>query len=160
MSGAIAAALREAGLRLPRPMAPPPGAEFPFALVRVSGGYAYVSGHAPVDGERVLCRGTLGDGLSVEEGYEAARLAGLAVLASLEASLGDLDRVAGWVRAVGYVACVPGFEQTFAVVNGFTDLVLELWGERGRHARAAPGVAALPLGVPVVVEALVELERA
>ncbi len=77
------------------------------------------------------------------------------MLASLREELGDLDRVSGWLRVVGYVNCVPGFERT-VVVNGFSDLVLQLWGETGRHARAAPGVAALPFDVPVV-EAVVEL---
>jgi enamine deaminase RidA (YjgF/YER057c/UK114 family) len=79
------------------------------------------------------------------------------MLAALKEALGDLDRIAGWVRAVGYVNCTLGFPHTFLVVNGFSDLILELWGEAGRHARAAPGVAALPLDIPVVVEATVEL---
>jgi enamine deaminase RidA (YjgF/YER057c/UK114 family) len=149
--------LQELGLRLPRPMAPPPGHEFPFALVRLSGPHAYVSGHAPADGTEYLVQGKVGDALTVEQGYEAARLCGLSMLAALEQTLGDLDRVAGWVRAVGYVNCVPGFRETFVVVNGFSDLVVALWGEAGRHARAAPGVAALPFDVPIVVEATVEI---
>ena len=157
MSDAIEAKLEALGLRLPRPMAPPPGSEFPFALVRVSGGHAYVSGHAPADGTEYLVRGKLGEGLTVEEGYAAARLAALSILASLKAELRDLDEVAGWLRAVGYVNCVPGFPDTFRVVNGFSDLIVELWGDAGRHARAAPGVAALPFDVPIVVEATVEL---
>jgi enamine deaminase RidA (YjgF/YER057c/UK114 family) len=95
--------------------------------------------------------------LTVEQGYEAARLCALSTLAAFQEALGDLDRVAGWVRAVGYVNCTPGFPHTFRVVNGFSDLILKLWGEAGRHARAAPGVAGLPLDIPVVVEATVEL---
>ena len=149
--------LQELGLALPRPMAPPPEAEFPFALVRVSGSYAHVSGHGPADGADYLMHGKVGEELTVEEGYEAARLCALCVIASLKETLGDLDRVAGWVRAVGYVNCVPGFTQTFLVVNGFSELIVDLWGEAGRHARAAPGVAALPLDIPVVVEATVEI---
>jgi enamine deaminase RidA (YjgF/YER057c/UK114 family) len=153
---AIERRLDELGLRLPRPMAPPPGHEFPFALVRLSHGQAYVSGHGPADGTDYLIRGKVGDTLTVEQGYEAARLSALSILAALKERLGDLDRVVGWLRVVGYVNCTPGFPHTFHVVNGFSDLILELWGEPGRHARAAPGVAALPFDVPIVVEATVE----
>jgi enamine deaminase RidA (YjgF/YER057c/UK114 family) len=153
----IEARLEELGLALPRPMAPPAGAEFPFTLVRVSGDHAYVSGIGPADGADYLVQGKVGDTLTVDDGYRAARATALCVLAALKEALGDLDRVTGWVRAVGYVNCVPGFTQTFLVVNGFSDLILELWGEPGRHARAAPGVAALPLDIPVVVEATVEI---
>ncbi len=154
---AIEHRLAELGLQLPAPMAPPAGHEFPFALVRVSGGYAHASGHGPADGAEYLMHGKVGDTLTVEQGYEAARLCALSMLAALRETLGDLDRIAGWVRAVGYVNCTPWFPHTFVVANGFSDLILELWGEAGRHARAAPGVAALPLEIPVVVEATVEL---
>jgi enamine deaminase RidA (YjgF/YER057c/UK114 family) len=149
--------LEELGLRLPQPMAPPPGHEFPFALVRVSGGYGYASGHGPADGTEYLIQGKVGDTLTVEQGYEAARLATLSMLAAFKQVLSDLDAIAGWVRAVGYVNCTPGFAHTFHVVNGFSDLILELWGDAGKHARAAPGVAALPFNIPIVVEATVEI---
>jgi enamine deaminase RidA (YjgF/YER057c/UK114 family) len=149
--------LEELGLSLPRPMAPPPGHAFPFALVRVSGGIAYASGHGPADGADYLMRGKVGDTLTVEQGYEAARLSALSMLAGLKETLGDLERVRGWLRAVGYVNCTSGFPHTFVVVNGFSDLILQLWGEAGRHARAAPGVAGLPFDVPIVVEAAVEI---
>jgi enamine deaminase RidA (YjgF/YER057c/UK114 family) len=149
--------LEELGLRLPKPMAPPPGHAFPFVLVRVSGGQAYASGHGPADGTEYLMHGKVGDALSVEQGYEAARMAALSMLAALKETLGDLDRIAGWLRAVGYVNCTPGFPDTFLVVNGFSDLIVEIWGDAGRHARAAPGVAALPFNIPIVVEATVEL---
>ncbi|HEU0248639.1 MAG TPA: RidA family protein [Gaiellaceae bacterium] len=154
---AVEQRLEELGLRLPKPMAPPPGHAFPFALVRVSGGYAYVSGHGPADGTEYLLQGKLGETLTVEQGYEAARLAALSMLAGLKETLGDLDRITGWLRAVGYVNCTPGFPHTFRVVNGFSDLIVELWGDAGRHTRAAPGVTALPFNIPVVVEATVEL---
>ena len=154
---AIEQRLEALGLLLPKPMAPPPGHEFPFALVRLSGSRAYASGHGPADGPDYLIKGKIGDALTVEQGYEAARLCALSMLAALRQTLGDLDRVTGWLRAVGYVNCTPGFPHTFLVVNGFSDLILELWGEPGRHARAAPGVAALPFDIPIVVEATVEL---
>jgi enamine deaminase RidA (YjgF/YER057c/UK114 family) len=157
--GRIADRLAELGLELPKPFAPPPGVEFPFALVQVSGDVGYVSGHLPVDGNELLMTGRVGDGgLSVEEGYEAARLTGLSIFASLEQELGDLDRVTGWAKALGLVQCAPGFDKPPAVINGFTDLVLEVWGpEAGRHARSAIGAAQLPFDVPVEVEAIVEL---
>jgi enamine deaminase RidA (YjgF/YER057c/UK114 family) len=79
------------------------------------------------------------------------------VLASLKQELGELDRVKSWVKVLGLVNCAPGFNATPVVVNGFSDLVLELWGQRGRHARSAIGVAALPFDIPVEVEAIVEV---
>ena len=156
--GRIADRLAELGLELPQPFAPPPGVEFPFDLVKVSGGLGYVSGHLPVDGSTVLISGRVGGELELEQGYEAARLTGLSIFASLQRELGDLDRVSGWVKALGLVQCAPGFEKPPAVINGFTDLVLEVWGPRaGRHARSAIGAAQLPFDVPVEVEAIVEI---
>jgi len=156
--GRIEDRLAELGLDLPAPFAPPPGVEFPFELVKVHGGLGYVSGHLPVDGAEVLVSGRVGDGLTVEQGYEAARLVGLSVIASLAATLGELDRVTGWVKALGLVQCAPGFDKPPAVINGFTDLVLEVWGpDAGRHARSAIGAAQLPFDVPVEVEAVVEI---
>ena len=157
--GRITDRLAELGLELPQPFAPPPGVEFPFALVRVSENLGYVSGHLPVDGAEVLMTGRVGDGaLSLEQGQEAAKLTGLSIFASLQQELGDLDRVTGWVKALGLVQCAPGFDKPPAVINGFTDLVLDVWGpEAGRHARSAIGAAQLPFDVPVEVEAIVEI---
>src|SRR5919198_2850091 len=155
--GRIDDRLAELGIELPRPFAAPPGVEFKFDLVRMSGGLAYVSGHGPVDGDRTLVAGKVGADVSAEGGAEAARLTGLAILASLRAALGDLDRVAGWARAFGMVNCAPGFNQTPAVINGFSALILEIFGDAGRHARSAVGVAELPFDWPVEVEATVEL---
>ena len=156
--GCIEDRLTELGLTLPKPFAPPPGVEFKFDLVTVSGGLGYVSGHLPTDGADVLRTGKVGADVTVEEGYEAARLTGLAILASLKRELSELDRVARWVKALGLVNCAPGFSKTPAVVNGFSDLVLEIWGEAGRHARSAIGAAELPFDVPVEVEAIVEVK--
>ena len=156
--GRIEDRLSELELELPAPFAPPPGVEFPFDLVKVHGGLGYVSGHLPVDGAEVLVSGRVGDGLTVEQGYEAARLVGLSIFASLAATIGELDRVTGWVKALGLVQCAPGFDKPPAVINGFTDLVLEVWGpDAGRHARAAIGADQLPFDVPVEVEAVVEI---
>ena len=79
------------------------------------------------------------------------------MLASLEQELGDLDRVTAWIKALGFVSCAEGFNATPAVINGFSDLILELWGEAGRHARSAIGAGELPFGMPVEVEAVVAL---
>ena len=130
--GRIDDRLAELGLALPRLFAAPSGVEFKFDLVRLSGGLAYVLGHLPTDGDRVLIRGRVGADLTVEQGYEAARATGLAILASLVQELGGLDRVSGWVKALGLVNCAPGFSRTPAVINGFSDLILDLWGPAGR----------------------------
>jgi enamine deaminase RidA (YjgF/YER057c/UK114 family) len=156
--GRIEDRLAGLGLVLPKPFAPPPGVEFKFDLVRISGGVGYVSGHLPADGAEVLARGKVGDDLTVEQGYEAARLTALSILASLKQELGELDRVMGWVKALGFVNCAPGFSKTPAVINGFSELILELWGEAGHHARSAIGAAELPFDVPVEVEAVVEVD--
>lgn len=157
MAGAVRARLEELGLTLPEPMAAPPGVVLPFELVRVSGERAYISGHGPMDGATDLVTGKVGAEVSPERAYEAARLTGLSILASLEQALGDLDRVSGWVKALVFVNCAPGFNNTPMVANGFTDLILELWGEAGRHARAAIGVAELPFDISVEIEAIVEV---
>jgi len=154
--GTIDDRLAERALTLPQPFAPPPGVEFKFDLVHLDGGLAYVSGHLPMDGPEVLMTGRVGGDLTLEQGQEAARLTTLSILASLRAELGDLDRVTGWVKALGLVQCAPGFDKPPAVINGFTDLVLDLWGDpAGRHARSAIGAAQLPFDVPVEIEAIV-----
>jgi enamine deaminase RidA (YjgF/YER057c/UK114 family) len=155
--GRIEDRLAELGLELPEVFAAPPGVEFKFDLVRVSGGLGYVSGHLPADGSEMLMRGRVGDELTVEQGYEAARLTTLSILASLRTELGGLDRVTGWVKALGLVQCAAGFDKPPAVINGFTDLVLELWGDAGHHARTAIGAGQLPFDVPVEIEAIVEV---
>jgi enamine deaminase RidA (YjgF/YER057c/UK114 family) len=154
--GTVHEKLDELGLRLPAVFAAPPGTEFRFDLVRVSGKRAYVSGHGPLDGSEVLVRGKVGNEVSPEQGYLAAHQTCLSVLASLEQALG-LDKVRRWIKVLGLVNCAPGFNATPGVVNGFSDLVLELWGDAGRHARSAIGVAELPFDMPVEVEAIVEV---
>jgi enamine deaminase RidA (YjgF/YER057c/UK114 family) len=149
--------LAELGLALPAPPAAPAGVRLPFAFVRVHGDLAYVSGHGPLDGDRVLVTGRVGAAVSVEQAYDAARATGLSILASLKQELGHLDRVTGWLKALGFVDCAEGFNATPAAINGFSDLILELWGDAGRHARSAIGAAELPFGMPVEVEAVVTL---
>jgi enamine deaminase RidA (YjgF/YER057c/UK114 family) len=155
--GAIEQRLGEMGLRLPAPVLAPPDVRLPFAFVRVHGDLAYVSGHGPLDGDRVLITGRVGGEVSLEQAYGAARATGLSILASLKRELGDLDRVTAWVKALGFVNGAEGFDVTPAVINGFSDLILALWGDAGRHARSAIGAAELPFGMPVEVEAVVAL---
>jgi enamine deaminase RidA (YjgF/YER057c/UK114 family) len=147
--------LAEIGLVLPAPLVAPAGMRLPFESVRTHGGLAYISGHGPFDGDRQLFSGSVGAELSVEQAYEAARAAGLSMLASLKHELGDLDRVTAWLKVLGFVKCAEGFNATPAAINGFSDLILALWGEAGRHARSAIGAGELPLGMPVEVEAVV-----
>jgi len=155
--GTIADRLEEFGLTLPAPVTAPPGVRLPFELVRVHGDLAYVSGHGPFDGDRLLITGRVGAEVSVEQAYEAARATGLSILASLKRELGELDRVTGWVKALGFVKCAEGFDITPAAINGFSDLILALWGDAGRHARSAIGAGELPFGMPVEVEAVVAI---
>jgi enamine deaminase RidA (YjgF/YER057c/UK114 family) len=157
--GEISDRLANLGLSLPAVFSAPAGVEFRFDLVLVSRGHAYVSGHGPLDGSEVLMRGKVGGDVTPEQGYEAARLTALSVFASLARELGDLDRVIRWVKVLGLVNCAPGFSATPGVVNGFSDLVIELWGDAGRHARSAIGVAELPFDIPVEVEAILEVEE-
>jgi enamine deaminase RidA (YjgF/YER057c/UK114 family) len=147
--------LAQMGLKLPELFGGPPGFERKFELVRIVGQTAYVAGHGPVDGTRPLMQGKVGGTVTVEQGYEAARLTGLSMLASLKA---ELDRVTAWCKALGLVNCAPGFTNTPAVINGFSDLILELWGDAGRHARSAIGAAELPFDIPVEVEAVVQID--
>jgi enamine deaminase RidA (YjgF/YER057c/UK114 family) len=156
----VEARLEELGLVLPDPPKTPPGLVLPFSWVRVRGNRAYVSGHVPLapDGSFAEPSGKVGAEVSEEQGYEAARLTALAALASLKRALGDLDRVTAWLRVFGMVNTAPGFDRQPNVINGFSDLILELYGpEVGDHARSAVGMAGLPLGMPVEVEAEVEL---
>lgn len=154
MMGRIDDRLSSMGLALPAPMNPPGN----FELVTVHAGIAYVAGHPPIDGSTVLVQGIVGADLTLEDGYHAARLTGLSILASLKLALGDLDRVSRWLRAVGYVHTAPGFHDNTLVVNGFSDLIIEIWGEAGRHARSAPGQGPSPLNVPIIVDAFVAVD--
>jgi enamine deaminase RidA (YjgF/YER057c/UK114 family) len=146
--------LQELGLALPAPLEPPGN----FELVTVHGGLAYIAGHGPFDGSTLLIEGRVGDDLTLVQGYDAARLTALSILASLKRELGELDRVTRWLRAVGYVHCTPGFGQNAAVTNGFSDLIVALWGDAGRHARSSPGQGPAPLNVPIIIDAIVAVD--
>ncbi len=156
----VEAKLQQLGLTLPEPMKLPPGVTLPFPWVRVRGDRAYVSGHGPqnADGSLAGPLGKVDADVSLEEGYQAARLTALSILGSLKRELGDLDRVVAWLRVFGMVNSAPRFNRQPQVINGFSDLILEVYGpERGLHARSAVGMAELPFGIPVEVEAEVEV---
>lgn len=148
--------LKSMGLVLPAPMQPPPGVVLPFVPVRMTGDRAVVSGHAALkeDGTLYEPRGKVGGPISLEEGKHAAMLTGLAILSSLKGALGDLDRITAWVRVFGMVNSAPGFNQQPAVINGFSELILEVFGpDVGAHSRSAVGMAELPFDFAVEIEA-------
>jgi hypothetical protein len=132
----------------------------PFEMVRIVGDRAVVSGHGPQAADGSLARplGKVGGEVSEAQGYEAARLTALSVLGSLQRALGDLDRIRAWVRVFGMVQSAAGFQRQPAVINGFSDLVLQVFGPQvGGHARSAVGLYELPFNIPVEVEAEVAI---
>ena len=152
--------LRTLGLVLPPPLQAPAGVTLPFQFVRLVGRRALISGHGPqsADGSLAEPLGKLGRELNVEQGYAAARLTALSILGSLQRALGDLDRIQAWGRVFGMVNSAPGFMRQPSVINGFSDLILEVFGPHiGAHARSAVGMAELPFGIPVEIEAEVEV---
>ena len=156
----IQARLNERGLVLPSPLQLPLGVALPFPWVRIVGTRVLISGHGPTnpDGSLAHPLGKVGLDVSQEQAYMAARLTGLAILGSLARALGSLDRIAAWTRVFGMVNSAPGFNRQPAVINGFTDLILDVFGtEVGAHARSAVGLAELPFNIPVEIEGEVEL---
>jgi enamine deaminase RidA (YjgF/YER057c/UK114 family) len=152
--------LSELGYILPEPLKLPPGAVLPFPWVRVVGSRAFISGHAPTDEHGNLAHplGKVGVEVTEEQAIVAARLTGLAILGSLKRELGSLERIACWSKVLGMVNSAPGFVRQPAVINGFTDLIVSVFGqERGAHARSAVGLAELPYRIPVEIEGEVEL---
>jgi enamine deaminase RidA (YjgF/YER057c/UK114 family) len=158
---AIETKLKTMGLVLPARMQLPPGAVLPFSWVRLHGSRAILSGHGPLAADGTLAEplGQVGAEVSPEQGYHAARLTGLAMLSSLKEVLGDLNRVTAWMRVFGMVNTAPNFRHYPNVINGFSDLILALYGrERGNHARSAVGLAGLPWNIPVEIEAEVAID--
>ncbi len=156
----IEAKLNELGLVLPEAAKVPPTVQLPFPWIRVHGNRLFVSGHGPQlpDGTIAGPFGKVGAEVSEEQAYESARLVGLAILGSIKREIGDLDRVTAWLRVFGMVNSAPGFNRQPAVINGFSELILQLWGpESGQHARSAVGMAGLPFDIPVEIEAEVEI---
>jgi enamine deaminase RidA (YjgF/YER057c/UK114 family) len=143
----IADRLHELGLVLPAPF-PPAGS---YLACVVDDGVVHVSGHGPIDGDRIVS-GKVGTDLTLEEAQEAARMTGLSILATLQQELGDLDRIARILRVFGMVNVAPGFDRMPEVIDGCSDLLVEVFGDAGRHSRSAVGLASLPFGIAVEIE--------
>ncbi len=145
--------LAELGLELP----PAPAPVASYIPVTVAGELAFVAGQVPLDGGEVLLRGRLGAEVGIEEANEAARRCALQALSALRDALGTLDRVAAIAQVTVYVASAPGFTDQSRVANGASDALVEVFGEPGKHARVAVGVAELPLGAAVEVAVIARL---
>jgi enamine deaminase RidA (YjgF/YER057c/UK114 family) len=145
--------LKELGILLPPP-APPQGNYVPSVR---TGNLVYMAGVGPRQANGELMLGKVGRELTIEQGYEAAKWCAIAMLGNLKAEIGNLDKVVRFVKLLGMVNADPEFTNPPAVVNGSSDLLVELYGERGKHARSAVGMATLPNGMAVEVEAIIEV---
>jgi enamine deaminase RidA (YjgF/YER057c/UK114 family) len=146
--------LKELGIVLPE--SPKPVANYVRAVR--TGNLLFVSGHGPYNDGKILISGKLGKELTIEEGYKTARNVALNCLASIRTSLGSLDKVRRVVKLLGMVNCTEDFKDQPKVVNGASDLLVEVFGEGGRHARSAVGMQALPNQIPVEIEMILEVE--
>jgi enamine deaminase RidA (YjgF/YER057c/UK114 family) len=146
--------LKELGILLPEP-AKPVAAYIP---AKQTGKLVFTAGQLPMVQGELISKGLLGQDVEIEEANKAARICTLNALAAIKGVIGDLDRIKQIVRVVGYVASVPTFTQQPAVVNGASELLLEIFGENGKHARSAVGMAVLPLNASVEIELTVEVE--
>ena len=155
MAGRIEARLTELGITLPK-AATPVANYVPFV---VAGNLVFISGQGPMGPNGVEYKGKLGRDLEPDEGKKAARLTGLNLIAQLkEAVGGDLDRVKRCVKLLGFVNSIPEFSQQPAVINGASDLMVEIFGDAGRHARSAVSAPSLPIDIAVEIEAIFEIE--
>lgn len=151
----MSADARIAELKLELPKAPKPmGTYLPIVQI---GELCFVSGHGPLKSDDTLICGRVGDDLTEEQGIAAARQVGLAILATLRKNLGSLDRVVRVIKVLGMVNCTADFKNHPKVINGFSDLMVEIWGENGRAARSAVGMGSLPSNIAVEVEAIVQV---
>ena len=146
--------LEELGIELPAAATPIGN----YVTTVQTGNLIFPSGHGPGRGEGPLYSGQVGTDLTIEEGYASARQVGLCLLATLQNALGSLDRVKRVVKVVGFVNSAPSFTEQPSVVNGVSDLLVEVFGDSGRHARSAVGMVQLPGSIPVEVELVIEIE--
>jgi enamine deaminase RidA (YjgF/YER057c/UK114 family) len=153
MSGQTDRRLAELGVTLPTPTAPQAN-YVPFVR---SGNQLFISGQLPMDAEGLTCKGKVGAEVSIEEASKAARLCAINILAQAKVALGDLDKVVRIVKLVGFINSVPEFGDQSKVMNGASDFLVEVLGDRGRHARSSVSAGALPLGAAVEVEAVIEI---
>ena len=153
--------LKNLGLILPKPIKLPPGLTLPFNFINVRGDRALISGHPrqAADGTFDGPYGQVGKDLSLEEARDAAQGIALSVLSNLKDEIGELSRVKGWVRVFGMVNSYPGFTEQHLVINGFSDLIVKVFGaEKGKHARSAIGVAGLPMNFAIEIEGEILLD--
>ena len=150
----IEAKLKEMGIVLP-PAVKPVANYVP--AVR-TGNLVFLSGHGPFKEDGSLITGKVGSDLTTEQGYEAARRIAIGLLGSLKAEIGDLDKVRRVVKLLGLVRCTPEFSDPPKVINGASDFLVEVFGDKGKHARSAVGTNALPLNIAVEIEMIVEIE--
>jgi enamine deaminase RidA (YjgF/YER057c/UK114 family) len=153
MTGTVQSRLAALGITLPAAGAP----QANYIPTTTSGRLVFVSGQLSIvpNGKQLI--GKVGGGVTVDQAREGARIAAINLLAALHSAVGDLDRVSRILKLVGFVNCVPDFVEPHKVVNGASDLLVDVFGDRGRHARSAIGVGTLPLGAAVEVEAIVEV---
>ena len=161
MAGRIEQRIEDLGLVLPQPLKLPPGVKVPLAMIKVLGKRVLVSGHGPqeADGSIAQPLGQVGADVTVEQGVEAARKVALSMLGTVQRAIGDLDRIDCWAKVLGMVNSAPGFTGQTAVINGFSEQIVEIFGEEcGLATRSAVGMAGLPFGIPVEVEAELQLK--
>ncbi len=147
--------LEELGIILPQPA----GALANYVSIRQVGDLLYVSGSGPLADGKPTYRGRVGAEVSVEEAYDAARLTAINIIASLKVFLGDLDKVEQFVKLLGFVASSDDFYQQPKVIDGASDLLIEVFGEAGKHARSAVGTSVLPFNIPLEIEAIVQIKE-
>jgi enamine deaminase RidA (YjgF/YER057c/UK114 family) len=152
--GQVEDKLKSMGYTIPTP----PSSAGNYVPFYRTGNLVFLSGVGPRQADGSMVRGKVGSDLTVEEAYQAAQLCALTSLANLKAAIGDLDKVSHFVKVLGMVNAEPDFTEPPAVINGYSDMIVEAFGEKGRHARSAVGMVALPGNMAVEVEAIVEVE--
>ena len=153
-SGIVDKKIEELGIQLQKPVKPVAN----YVTTVQTGNLVFTSGHGPIGDDGQLILGQLGTDMDIEGGYQAARAVGIGLLSTLKATLGNLDRIKKIVKLVGFVNSSSDFKDQPAVVNGASDLFVEVFGDKGRHARSAVGMVQLPGGIAVEVEMIVEVE--
>jgi enamine deaminase RidA (YjgF/YER057c/UK114 family) len=150
----IEARLKELGIELPQAVTPVAN----YVPAVRTGNLVFLSGHGPIKEDGSLITGKVGVDLTVEQGYQAARRIAIGLLGSLKAAIGDLDKVRQVVKLLGLVNCGPDFTDQPKVINGASDFLVEVFGEKGKHARSAVGTNALPINIAVEIEMIVAVE--
>ena len=151
----------ELGLKLPDPIKLPPNLELPFSFINLRGNRVLISGHPRQDKDGSINGpyGQVGTNLTTEQAKLAAKEIGLSILANIKQEIGDLSRITNWVRVFGMVNSAPGYDEQHIVINGFSELILEVFGTNiGKHSRSAIGVAGLPMNLAIEIEGEVLIE--